>query len=551
MALLPCALSAQDRFVPTVENESRSSALPFGGNQPAVGDDQVVLVDPVMSLSVTTAESVTLTQEGVIFSGLTVARQEELRMRLQFFLNRPLTEQALLTLTELVVSHYEENDRPVVEVWVPPQDENDQQTLTVRVIEGKVGQVQLREPRYFDSGRLAPALWAKNGRLLRSSDLTATTSWLSRNPFRKAELFVAAGSGEGEADLVFALDEKRPWRGYVGYENTGTEVTGESRFLLGGIWGNAFGFDHIVAYQATLGSDLDQFQAHGLSWEAPIHHRHEFLRLTSSWAEVSSEAMTNLGSADIEGSSFQVALSYGRQVIRGDWQGEFSGGLEFKRSDTFLTFSDQVDLSSDSPVEVVQFRLNAQLQKAAKTESGWNTDLRVSLVASPGGFSGRNTDGEFASYRAGADASYLYLRGNGQWSRGWKDWTLLVRAEAQVASGALLPSEQLGMGGMRTVRGYREREFLADSGWWGSVEARSPAWRSQFWEKEFSVQGLFFVDHGFTWREGEDAEQLFSLGLGARAQWGGATLRADLGVPLTEGEQDSDPRAHVGLTYRW
>lgn len=539
---------SQDEFLPKVENATLSEALPFGGNQPVSGDDRVVLVPAAASLVISATDAPSGGPAGVSFSGLSVANQEDLRQLLRPFLNRPLTEQSLLTLTEIIVSHYEENDRPVVDVWVPPQRESQKDTLLVRIVEGKVGQVQLRESSYFNNERLSSALQLQSGQLLRASTLTETTAWLSRNPFRRAKLFAAAGAGEGEADLVFALDEKRPWRTYLGYENSGTQATGESRFLLGGVWGNAFEQDHILAYQATLGSDPAQFQAHGLSWEIPIHHRHEFLRLTASWAAVQTDSFTDIGPADIEGNSWQGSLSYGRQLLLGGWQGELASALEFKRSDTFLTFGDFVGLTSDSPVEVVQFKLGASLRKSAARSTDWSHQYGASLVASPGGLSGRNNEEDFAAYRADADSAYLYLRANGQWSRGWQSWTFLLRAEAQLASGALLPSEQLGLGGLRTVRGYHERAYLADSGWWGSIEVRGPAWSTDLLENELSAQALAFLDHGFSSRADEDVEQLLSIGLGARAQWGAATLSADLAIPLIDA---ADPRAHLALTYRW
>lgn len=552
LLFLPIGLEGQDLFLPVVENESLPGELPFGGNQPVTeGDDLRVLVEAVSSLVVTTEESSSMSGAGVSLRRLTVENQESLQRALHSFLNRDLTEKSLLMLTEIIVSHYEENDLPVVDVWVPPQAEVATGTLVVRILEGKVGQVQLREPEHFNPALLAPALRMKRGEVLRTSDLTKTTAWLSRNPFRKADLFVAVGSEKGEADLVFAFEEQRSWQVFAAYENTGTRATGENRFLLGGVWGNAFQQDHVVAYQATLGTDLEQFQAHGLSWEVPLHRRHEFLRFTSSWARVASDSTTSLGRAEIEGSSFQLGLSYGKQWFLGDWQGELSGGLEIKRSDTFLTFSDFTEFTSDTPVEVAQLRLDALLRKSATGPKEWNSLVRVSLFASPGGLSGRNEDSDFAAYRAEAEASYFYLRGSGQWSRAWKDWLFLIRAEAQLASGALLPSEQLALGGLRTVRGYQEREFLADSGWWGSAEARTPAWSGKIFDQNLSAQGLLFLDHGFTWRENEDNEQLLSAGLGARVQWGKASLRADLGVPLIEVENGSEPRAHVGLTYRW
>ncbi|MBK1833827.1 ShlB/FhaC/HecB family hemolysin secretion/activation protein [Roseibacillus ishigakijimensis] len=542
---------AQEEFFPEVDNLTPARALPFGSDSPvAAGDDQLALVSPVTFLQVVAGveEVESPGAPGVELVGLTVDQQETLRSRLETFRGRPLTERDLLTLSEIIIRHYEDHDRPVVEVWIPPQAPESLESLVVRVEEGRVGSVQMRASSAFNEERLSRALFLSRGDLLKTSDLTAVTTWLSRNPFRQAEIFAAAGESHGEADLIIAFEEKRPWQLYAGYENSGTETTGEERFLLGGVWGNAFDRDHILAYQATLGANPGEFQAHGLSWEVPLHGRHEFFRLAASWARVVSESNTLLGPTEVEGGIWQVGVSYGRPVAGPSWQGELSAGLEFKRSDTFLTFGDLAGLDSDTPVEVVQARLEFQARRERGPEEQWEREGRMALVVSPGGLSRRNGGEDFAAYREGADQTYFYLRGQGQASRAWGDWTLALRGEAQLASGALLPGEQLGIGGLRTVRGYREREYLADHGWWGSVELRSPAWRSHWREHELAAQGLLFLDQSWAWREGEDRESFLSLGLGARAQWHGANLRADLGFPLLEGD---GPRAHLGLVWRW
>lgn len=539
----------QEELLPQIVGGQEAAPLPFGGNHPVVGgDDSEVLVPAVtaIQLLVGGADLPKGAGAGVSFHGLTVSAEGLLQERLQSFLGRGLTERGLLLLSELIVSHYESNDRPVVEVWVPEQDGR---ALVVRVEEGRVGQVQLREGRYFRARGLASAVRLQSGELLRESALAETTTWLSRNPFRTAEVFAAAGAGPGEADLVIGLVEERPWRVNLGYENTGIEATGQDRLLLGAVWGNAFAADHVVAYQATLGVDLSQFQAHGLSLEVPIHQRHEFLRLSASWAEVGSDLATTAGPAEVRGTSWQANLSYGRPFrLATGWRGELSGGLELKRSDTFLTFGDSSFSATNSPVDVVQLRVDASLQRNDLKAGGWRKSLRASLIASPGGVTGRNQDEDFAAYRADAEASYLALRLRGEWSRQWEGWTVLLRGEGQLASGALLPSEQLGMGGARTVRGYQERDYLADAGWWVAAEARSPMVTSHGWEQELRWQGVFFLDHGIAWQQEGEAQAMLGLGAGVRAEWDRASLRADLGMPLIDG---GGLRLHVGLGYRW
>lgn len=550
LLMISCEMSlGQAEFVPQIARGGEPSKLPFGRDQPVVeGDGVTVLVPAVTEIWLLNGEDAPPSRSGsgVRVLGLTVDQQEHLQGRLRPFLGRGLTERDLLHLTEVIVSHYEGHDRPVVEVWVPEQASA---ALLVRVQEGRVGQVQLREGQHFRSSRLGSAISPQSGDLLRESALAETTAWLSRNPFRTAEVFAAPGAGSGEADLVFALVEERPWQVSASYENTGTEGTGQDRFLLGAVLGNAFAADQVLAYQATLGADLSQFQAHGLSWEVPIHQRHEFLRLTASWAEVGSELATTVGPAEAEGTSWQANLSYGRQArLPSGWLGEWSGGVEFKRADTFLTFSDAAFSTSQSPVDVVQLRFDILLQKNNLPEGGWKQVLRASLVASPGGLTGRNQQGDFAAYRRDAEPSYLALRGSGEWSRNWDRWTALIRAEAQLASGALLPSEQLGLGGTRTVRGYQEREFLSDSGWWVAAELRSPTANSQWRGEELRVQGVLFIDQASGWQQGAADQFLLSAGGGLRGQWGRASLRADLGIPLAA---RNGLRAHLGLGYRW
>ncbi|MEC8942596.1 MAG: ShlB/FhaC/HecB family hemolysin secretion/activation protein, partial [Verrucomicrobiota bacterium] len=180
-------------------------------------------------------------------------------------------------------------------------------------------------------------------------------------------------------------------------------------------------------------------------------------------------------------------------------------------------------------------------------------ELNASVVGSPGELGGKNSTSDFQNFRAGAEANYLYGRAQAVWTQRLPGaWTLRARGQFQLGSGALLPTEQLSLGGHATVRGFEERGFLSARGYLLSAEVRTPPVTLPTGEHfPVQVQFLGFLDHGGGWRDEitagrEDQESLTSVGAGLRAQIGRhINLRADVGVPL---EGDDGPRGHVGLT---
>ena len=110
--------------------------------------------------------------------------------------------------------------------------------------------------------------------------------------------------------------------------------------------------------------------------------------------------------------------------------------------------------------------------------------------------------------------------GQAQWARrlGVLDTELIARTDLQLAKEALLPLEQIAVGGRFSVRGYRENQLVRDNGWLASVEARIPVIRERRWANY--VQVAPFVDVGHAWntnRPTPELTTLASVGLGLRS----------------------------------
>ena len=141
------------------------------------------------------------------------------------------------------------------------------------------------------------------------------------------------------------------------------------------------------------------------------------------------------------------------------------------------------------------------------------------------------------------DSRFLSWLGQVQWVRQMApDTVLLLKSNFQLANRALVPTEQFGVGGIQSVRGYRQDALLADNALFASAEVRLPIYRAR--EQQLVLQLAPFFDFGTAWDSGaknfidrnlSNSDTLASIGLGLRFQLGERlNARFDWGIPLVE-----------------
>jgi hemolysin activation/secretion protein len=140
----------------------------------------------------------------------------------------------------------------------------------------------------------------------------------------------------------------------------------------------------------------------------------------------------------------------------------------------------------------------------------------------------------------GPDSRFFAWRGQGQWVRLLApDTLLLTRVDAQFADSALVPVEQISLGGQDTVRGYRQDFLLTDNGALFSTEIRVPVLRVP------GIQGILqvvpFVDVGTGWNnDTPDPSPSTIAGAGVGLLWRQGdylTIRLDYGIPIVSVER--------------
>jgi len=112
----------------------------------------------------------------------------------------------------------------------------------------------------------------------------------------------------------------------------------------------------------------------------------------------------------------------------------------------------------------------------------------------------------------------------------FKDWDVLLRANGQLSNQPLISNEQFALGGLASVRGYREGEVYGDSGWRVSVEPRTPflslgTIENNHHSTPLWVRASTFLDYGEAYTKNAPAGvrslvRLCGAGIGATASLG-------------------------------
>jgi hemolysin activation/secretion protein len=137
------------------------------------------------------------------------------------------------------------------------------------------------------------------------------------------------------------------------------------------------------------------------------------------------------------------------------------------------------------------------------------------------------------------DGNFFSWLGQAQWARLLgPDTLLLVRGEAQLASDTLPSPELFGLGGQRTVRGYRQDRLLTDNALLASAEVRFPLLHNR--ERQSLLQIVPFLDIGTGWNVRLASPNPNTLiGTGVGLLWTEAdswSARLDWGIPLNGSE---------------
>lgn len=384
------------------------------------------------------------------------------------YIGSPLTESGLSCLKEAIARFFQEQGRPVVLIQVPEQEVTHNR-LHIQIIESKLGCVRVCNNKWFSSAKLVDQVRLCENEPINSDVLADDLRWLSRNPFREVDAIFSPGKQPYTTDVELLVRDRFPVRLFTGADNTGIPITGRTRYIAGLQASNFFRLDHILTYQFSTGNRYEDFHSHFLQYSAPLSWRH-ILDLYGAYARTEAEKFPfrNEGNSYLGSARYTIPIK-GTKAIH---VSEFALGFDFKRTNNNLLFSDHPIFAKN--VNLTQFVASGRLGYRCGSNQYL---LNGNLYYSPCNISGDDgSRSHFERLRPGANNRYAYFNGGAFFKHCFaRDFSWTIDLRGQVATTNLLPSEQFGLGGYNTVRGYDEHQINKDNALLLNTEIRTPS----------------------------------------------------------------------------
>jgi hemolysin activation/secretion protein len=490
--------------------------------------------------------------EGVDTSALPLLDNDAFRATIQPHLGRPLTWQVIGEMVKTTIMYYRSQGRPVVDVIVPEQEVTNG-VLQLLVVEGRLGRIEVKGNEYFSDESIRSKVRMEPGDPIRASRLLADVDYLNTNPFRYVRPVLGPGEEVGQTDLTLQTNDRWPYRIYWGWEDTGSRATRLDRYLYGVNMGNVGGKDIELGYQFATNHRWDEIGVHSAYLRLPLPNRDTF----AMYGSLACYDARHDG-VDFRGNSWQISPRYIKTLPTwNSYRHEIQFGFDFKRTTNDLKFLHFLELY-EGTVDTTQFVFE---YSGSWRDTAGTTSFTSSSFWQPGPWSSKGQQSDYIQTRAGTDSDYVYT--NLSLERIWYlplDFEFVNRFIGQLAGSRLIATEQLGLGGYNTVRGYDEREVNTDAGVMVSLELRTPRVKlgRLFNRPDMAnrIQFLTFWDYGQGHNRGtfagEDQNiELQSVGVGMR-YWVGNYLsfRMDYGHRLDEPDFSTfndQGRFHFGL----
>jgi hemolysin activation/secretion protein len=495
-----------------------------------------------------TSQIFTVKQFQVI--GSTVFSPEKLNQLLTDFLNKPITFAQLLEARSKITELYIQEGYITSGAYIP------EQALTggivrIQVIEGGLEDIQITGTRRLNPNYIRSRIALGASTPLNQKRLLESLQLLQLNPLiQNLSAELSAGSRTDANLLAITVTEADSFNIQTILDNDRSPSVGSFRRQLQINEANLLGFGDSISlgYSNTDGSNTID-----TSYTLPLNPRNG--TLSFSYGNTSANVIERpFNILDIESASQSYELTF-RQPLLQTLNQEFALGITASRRESDISSSlleeYKVPLSVLSPGADEDGRTRVS---ALRFFQEWTSRNSQEVIAARSQFS-LGIGGFNATINETApDSRFFAWRGQAQWVRLLApDTLLLIRGDVQLGSTTLLASEQFGLGGINSVRGYRQDLLLTDNGALASVELRLPIVRVSPWDGVLQVTP--FVDVGSAWNNSSSGNEnnintLASVGLGLRwLQGNNFTAAVEWGIPLVSVDTQGNTWQENGLYF--
>jgi len=456
--------------------------------------------------------------------GNTVFSPAKLQASVASFIGKEATFEDLLAIRTAITDLYTHNGYTTSGAFLPPQDVTSG-IVKIQLVEGALERIEIHGLRRLKKNYVRSRITLAAQPPVNLRRLQEALQLLQLDPlFSSVQVELTAGTAPGLSVLTLNLKEAPPITSTLLAENRNPPSVGEIGGTVAVSDKDLLGLGDRLSTDFGLSAGLNSYT---LDYDIPLNARDGTLSL--HYDNNNSRIVEQfLAQYHIKGRTQTYSLGF-RQPISRTPQSEFALSLsaDVHQSQTFFmgnpySFSEGPQ-NGRSRVRAIRFSQN-WVQRRPKQVLAARSQFSLGLGVLGATVNHTGPDGRFFSW----EGQFQLVQAFGP------DTLLIARVGAQLTPDSLLPLEQFSIGGIDTVRGYRQNQRVGDNGLVGSLEVALPIVRDR---KGIGVIQLApFFDVGTIWNHTgviPSSSTLLSTGLGLRWQVNPyLSGRLDWGIPL-------------------
>ncbi len=482
--------------------------------------------------------------------GNTVLKEAEIEAVFKEYRDRPLTFADLLELETKLTKLYTVNGYINSGVVIPAQNVN-QGVVRLQAIEGRIETINVQVDGRLKESYIRSRLTRGAKSPLNIEELQEALLLLQLNPLVEslnAELSI--GSSRDRWTLDVNLNQGDAFDPVLLVNNSRTPSVGSFQRGLELNHYNVLGYADRFSFVFKNTDGSNDFDT---SYSIPVNSLDGTVGLRYRYVD-SDIIEGDFAEIDIESQTDEFELTLRQPILRranAESTQELALGLEFSRQTNEVTLQDRpfpelspgADENGETKISALRF-----FQDWTRRTRKDVLAVRSQLSAGVDIFDATVNEGD-------PDSKFVAWRGQVQWLRQLESSSninLLLRSDIQLSSEDLVPLERFSLGGVESVRGYRQDALLGDSGVFASAEVRIPIYR---WHNgQNSISAVPFIDFGTTWSNSDNLNQeeetVASLGLGVKLDLiNTLSARLDYGIPLVEVSDSNDTLQEQGIYF--
>ncbi len=426
-------------------------------------------------------------------AGIEALKPENFSLFIEKYVNKEVSLNELTDLAKEIETEYLKSG-VIAACFIPPQ-EIQKKTITLQIVEAKMGGLDIQEHKYFNKNRLNYYWRLKEGEILYHYKLAQSLKLMNKNPDREVKAALHAGKKPQTSDILLNVDSQFPFHLTYSFDREGPPATGKERQSWGFQHNNLLGIDDIFLGEYSRGKHFNSIsQYHSI----PISKNGTSLLYGYNYNK--SFPKGELESFEIDSRSKNASmLIYQDLFNKENYLGSIHGGFNSKDKTTKLNTGTLnrdrlriLSLGSDLTFKQAQSILDLNLEISQ--------GLNIFGARRKNNLSSRGAENIFTRLNLGGEYKKSLLWG----------MQANLKLDSQFASTKLTPQEEFALGGMDSIRGYPGGDYLADNACQVKLDLLLPAFFIPESLKipydantlKNNITPLIFWDYGYGRRKG-------------------------------------------------